>query len=125
MSMLIYFGINASHVDGSTSNPRREQVIQDFKDGTIQVLCNYGVLTTGFDAPNTDEVFIVIEGCLKIEFADKTIELNAGEMYVVPKGIQHKPYSDEECKILLVEPKGVVNTGEAEGELTASNDVWI
>ena len=58
MSMLIYFGVNASHVDGSTSNPRREQVIQDFKDGTIQVLCNYGVLTTGFDAPNTDEVFI-------------------------------------------------------------------
>ena len=46
-------------------------------------------------------------------------------MYVVTKGVQHKPYSDEECKILLVEPKGVVNTGEAEGELTASNDVWI
>ena len=74
---------------------------------------------------DTDEVFIVIEGCLKIEFTDKTIELNAGEMYVVPKGVQHKPYSEEECKILLVEPKGVVNTGEAEGELTASNDVWI
>ena len=74
---------------------------------------------------DTDEVFIVIEGCLKIEFAEETVELNAGEMYVVPKGVQHKPYSDEECKILLVEPKGVVNTGEAEGELTASNDVWI
>jgi superfamily II DNA or RNA helicase len=58
MSMLIYFGINAAHVDGSTSNPRREQVISEFKDGDIQVLCNYGVLTTGFDAPNTDEVFI-------------------------------------------------------------------
>ena len=74
---------------------------------------------------DTDEVFIVIEGCLKIEFAEETIELKAGEMYVVPKGVQHKPYSDEECKILLVEPKGVVNTGEAKGELTASNDVWI
>ena len=74
---------------------------------------------------DTDEVFIVIEGCLKIEFADETIELNAGEMYVVPKGVQHKPYADEECKIMLVEPKGVVNTGEADSELTASNDVWI
>ena len=62
---------------------------------------------------------------MKIEFAKETIELNAGEMYVVPKGVQHKPYADEECQILLVEPKGVVNTGEAEGELTASNDVWI
>ena len=68
---------------------------------------------------DTDEVFIVIEGCLKIEFADETIELNAGEMYVVPKGVQHKPYADEECKIMLVEPKGVVNTGEADSELTA------
>jgi DNA repair protein RadD len=58
MSLLIYFGINAAHVDGSTSKGRREQVIQEFKDGTVQVLCNYGVLTTGFDAPNTDEVFI-------------------------------------------------------------------
>ena len=74
---------------------------------------------------DTDEVFIVIECCLKIEFAEETIELNAGEMYVVPKGVQHKPYADEECKIMLVEPKGVVNTGEADSELTASNDVWI
>ena len=61
----------------------------------------------------------------QIEFAEETVELNAGEMYVVPKGIQHKPYSDEECKILLVEPNGVVNTGEADSDLTASNDVWI
>jgi superfamily II DNA or RNA helicase len=58
MSLLIYFGIRAAHVDGSTSKGRREQVIQEFKEGTVQVLCNYGVLTTGFDAPNTDEVFI-------------------------------------------------------------------
>lgn len=74
---------------------------------------------------HTDEVFIVIEGCLKIEFAEQTVELSAGEMYVVPKGVQHKPYAEEECKVMLVEPKGVVNTGEAESNLTASNDVWI
>ena len=74
---------------------------------------------------HTDEVFIVIEGCLKIEFAEQIIELSAGEMYVVPKGVQHKPYAEEECKVMLVEPKGVVNTGEAESDLTASNDVWI
>ena len=74
---------------------------------------------------DTDEVFIVIEGCLKIEFAGETIELNSGEMYVVPKGVQHKPYADEECKIMLVEPKGVVNTGATDSKLTASNDVWV
>jgi DNA repair protein RadD len=58
MSLLTYFGIKAAHVDGGTAKHRREYVIEAFKNGEVQVLCNYGVLTTGFDAPNTDEVFI-------------------------------------------------------------------
>ena len=74
---------------------------------------------------HTDEVFIVIEGSMNIEFKDRTVELNAGEMYVVPKGIEHKPSAEHECKIMIVEPRDVVNTGAAEGELTADNDVWI
>jgi len=74
---------------------------------------------------DTDEVFIVIEGSMKIEFDEETVELNEGEMYVVPKGVQHKPYAETECKVMLVEPKGVVNTGESNSELTADNDVWI
>jgi len=74
---------------------------------------------------DTDEVFIVIEGKMRIEFEDETVELSEGEMYVVPKGVEHKPYAEEECKVMLVEPRGVVNTGDAEGDLTASNDVWI
>jgi superfamily II DNA or RNA helicase len=57
-SLLTYFGIKAAHVDGTTAKHRREHVIEAFRNGDIQVLCNYGVLTTGFDAPNTDEVFI-------------------------------------------------------------------
>jgi mannose-6-phosphate isomerase-like protein (cupin superfamily) len=75
--------------------------------------------------PDTDEVFIVIEGTMHIEFEDRTIELNEGEMLVVPKGVRHKPYAEEECKVMLVEPRGVVNTGDAEGDLTAPNDDWI
>ena len=74
---------------------------------------------------DTDEVFIVIEGKMKIEFEDKTVELNEGDMYVVPKGIEHKPYAENECKLMLVEPRGVVITGNTEGELTASNDEWV
>ncbi len=58
LALLEYHGISAAHVDGKTSRNRREDSIRRFKDGEIQVLCNYGVLTTGFDAPNTDEVFI-------------------------------------------------------------------
>jgi len=74
---------------------------------------------------DTDETFIVIEGEMKIEFEDKTVGLSEGEMYVIPKGVEHKPYAEDECKIMIIEPRGVVNTGDTEGDLTASNDVWI
>ena len=74
---------------------------------------------------DTDETFIVIEGEMKIDFEDNTVVLKEGEMYVVPKGVDHKPYAEEECKIMIIEPRGVVNTGDIEGDLTASNDVWI
>ena len=75
--------------------------------------------------PDTDEVFIVIEGSMSIELEDGIVELNAGEMYVVPKGVMHKPFAEKECKIMLVEPRGVVNTGEESSDLTAENDIWI
>jgi mannose-6-phosphate isomerase-like protein (cupin superfamily) len=74
---------------------------------------------------HTDEVFIVLEGQMAIEFRDGQVDLSAGEMYVVPKGIEHRPIAHGECKIMLVEPRGVVNTGEAGGAYTAQNDVWI
>ena len=74
---------------------------------------------------DTDEVFIVLEGSMRIEFEDGEVELSEGEMCVVPRGVNHKPYAEEECKVMLVEPRGVVNTGDAEGDLTASNDVWV
>ncbi|GEK11366.1 cupin domain-containing protein [Pseudoalteromonas peptidolytica] len=74
---------------------------------------------------DTDEVFLVIEGEMVIEFRDSEIALAEGEMFVVPKGVEHKPSARAECKVLLVEPRGVINTGERIGELTAENDVWI
>ncbi|MGE6630892.1 cupin domain-containing protein [Bacillus sp. NPDC077027] len=73
----------------------------------------------------TDEVFMVIEGQMVIEFRDGKVELQQGEMFVVPKGVEHKPYAKSECQVMLVEPKGVVNTGDKESELTAESDVWI
>ena len=74
---------------------------------------------------DTDETFIVIEGEMKIEFENETVELREGDMFVVPKGIEHKPWAENECKVMIIEPRGVVNTGNSEGDLTASNDVWI
>lgn len=75
--------------------------------------------------PDTDETFIVIEGELRIEFRDGAVTVKAGEMFVVPKGLEHKPYAEAEVKLLLIEPRGVKNTGDEGGERTAANDVWV
>jgi mannose-6-phosphate isomerase-like protein (cupin superfamily) len=77
------------------------------------------------DHPETDEVFIVLKGQLEIQFRNGAILLNEGEMFVVPRGSEHKPVAEEECHILLVEPVGTLNTGEVVNERTAANDVWI
>lgn len=77
------------------------------------------------DHPETDETFIVIEGELRIDFRDGAVHLGPGEMFVVPKGVEHKPYAENEVKMMLIEPRGVLNTGHEGGEKTAENDVWI
>ena len=74
---------------------------------------------------DTDETFMVLEGKLRIDFRNGQVSLSAGEMFVVPKGLEHKPYAEEEVKMLLIEPQGVKNTGDERGELTAKNDIWI
>ena len=75
---------------------------------------------------DTDEAFIVIEGSMRIDFDDgSTVELDEGEMYVVPRGVRHRPCAESECRVMLVEPKGVVNTGDADSDLTAPNDEWV
>ena len=74
---------------------------------------------------DTDETFIVIEGKIYIEFEDETVELSEGEMIVVPKGKKHRPYTDEEAKIMLIEPKGVRNTGDIVSDLTSVDNQWI
>ncbi len=73
----------------------------------------------------TDEVFIVLEGDLSIDFREVRVVLKSGEMLVVPKGVEHKPFAEKECQVMLVEPAGTVNTGDAGGEMTAENGIWI
>ena len=77
------------------------------------------------DHPETDEVFIVVKGQLEILFRDGSVLLKEGEMFVVPKGVEHKPVAENECHILLIEPAGTVNTGDVKDELTAPNNIWI
>ena len=72
-----------------------------------------------------DEFFYVVEGQLLIDLEDRTVALSPRQGFVVPKGVEHKPYAEDEVKLLLIEPRGVLNTGEAISERTAKNDVWI
>lgn len=74
---------------------------------------------------DTDETFIVLAGRLRIDFRDGAVHLGPGEMYVVPRGVEHKPFAEGEVRMLLVEPCGVRNTGDQGGERTAVNDLLI
>jgi len=74
---------------------------------------------------DTDEVFIILDGEMSIEFRDGKVDLQAGEMFVVPRGAEHKPFGEKECKIMVIEPAGTINTGDAGGDLTAEDNVWI
>jgi len=75
--------------------------------------------------PDTDEAFFVVDGELRIDFRSGSVTIGAGEMFVVPKGMEHKPFAEREVKLLLIEPRGVTNTGDAGGERTAEDDLWI
>ena len=80
---------------------------------------------------DTDETFIVLDGQLRIDLRDasgdiRAIHLPAGQMAVIPQGIEHKPFAQEEVQLLLIEPRGVANTGDGEaGARTVANDLWI
>ena len=67
----------------------------------------------------TDDFFLVLRGRLTIELRDRNVELSEGELFVVPRGVEHRPVAHEEAHVLLIEPSGTANTGDAGGELTA------
>ena len=102
-------------------SPRVIAEMNDYQFKVVKLLGDF----IWHDHLDTDETFIVLEGRLRIDFRDGHVLVNAGEMYVVPKGIEHKPCAEQEVKLLLIEPKGVLNTGSEGGERTAENDVWI
>ncbi|MFY9800720.1 MAG: cupin domain-containing protein [Methanoregula sp.] len=73
----------------------------------------------------TDEMFMVIEGKMKIALRERTLELGEGELVIIPRGVDHKPLCEELCTVLLVEPAGTTNTGNAGGALTHTRVEWI
>jgi mannose-6-phosphate isomerase-like protein (cupin superfamily) len=73
----------------------------------------------------TDETFIVLEGTMVMNFRDRTVELNQGEMIVVPKGVEHKPSTTSSYKVLLIEPEDTPNTGNIKNEMTIKKIDWV
>jgi mannose-6-phosphate isomerase-like protein (cupin superfamily) len=74
---------------------------------------------------DTDEVFIVLDGEMTLHFRDGDVPLREGEMFVVPKGVEHKPSATTECRVMLVETAGTLNTGDAVSCKTAPHDAWV
>jgi len=119
-----YKAVNLEHKLGLFNEHWAPKVIAEMNDYQFKVVKLKGDFIW-HKHTDTDETFMVLEGKLRIDFKDGHVEIGKGEMYVVPKGTEHKPYAADEVKMLLIEPRGVINTGDQGGERTAQKDVWI
>jgi mannose-6-phosphate isomerase-like protein (cupin superfamily) len=122
--LIAYRAINFAEKIGLIREQWTPRVVAELNDYQFKVVRIEGDFVW-HDHPETDEAFIVLDGELRIDFRDGSVLLGPGEMFVVPKGVEHKPFAKREVKMLLVEPRGVLNTGNAGGERTALNDIWI
>lgn len=116
--------INLQEKLGRISETWQPRVIAEMNDYQFKVVKLHGDFVWHSHA-DTDETFIVLDGELRIDFRDGPLTLRAGELYVVPRGVEHKPYAEREVQVMLIEPRDVLNTGDQGGERTAENDRWI
>ena len=117
--------INLAAKLASFAEQWRPKVVADLNDYEIKVVRIAGDFVW-HRHDDTDELFLVVDGAMSIDFRDGRVDLAAGELFVVPKGVEHKPFADRECSVLLIEPKGVVNTGDAApGTMTAPDRVVV
>ena len=70
-------------------------------------------------------MFLVLKGSFTMEFRDRSVELQEGQMLVVPRGVEHRPVAEQECSVMMVEPAGLVNTGDAETSDKTTTGTWI
>ena len=119
-----YKSINFQQKFGLFNEQWLPKVVAEMNDYQFKVVKLQGDFIW-HDHKDTDETFIVVEGDLRIDFRDGAVHVSTGEMFVVPKGIEHKPYAEHEVKLLLIEPRGVLNTGHEGSDRTAANDVWL
>lgn len=119
-----YHPINLAEKLALLTEPWQPRVVAELNDYQFKVARLEGDFIW-HEHRDTDEAFLVLDGILRIDFRDGSVQLRAGELFVVPRGVEHKPFAESEVKLLLIEPRGVRNTGETGGERTAPNDVWV
>ena len=111
--------VSPARVAGALTELWSPRVIGELDDAYIKVAKVQGTLAW-HSHDNEDEMFLVLEGRLRIEMEGGTVELDEGDMYVVPKGVRHNPVADEECLIMLIERKSTLHTGEVTTSKTRS-----
>lgn len=102
--------VSPSTVVGTLTEYWSPRVVAEFDDSYVKVAKVHGTLAW-HSHENEDELFYILKGTLRIEMESGTIELNAGDAYVVPKGVRHNPIADEECHLMLIERKSTLHTG--------------
>ena len=116
--------INLAHKLSLIQETWMPKVIAEMNDYQFKLVKLQGEFVWHAHA-DTDETFIVLAGRLRIDLRDGHIDLGPGEMAVIPKGVEHKPCAPETVHAMLIEPRGVRNTGDQGGARSAPNDVWI
>lgn len=116
--------INLKHKLALFDEPWSPRVIAELNDYQFKLVKLQGEFVWHAHE-HTDEVFLVVRGRMEIGFRDRNVVLGEGEMYVIPRGVEHITRASEECHALIIEPRGVVNTGDARSDLTAQNDRWV
>ena len=102
----------------SFAEPWQPRLLARVNDYEVKVFKAQGEFTW-HSHPDTDEFFMVVSGTVVIQLRDGDVELGAGDVYVVPRGVEHCPRADGEVSAMLIEPRGTVNTGDTPSERTA------
>ena len=110
--------VNLAEALASVDEPFRPLIVAGLNDYKVAVVKTAGEFVW-HKHDETDDFFLVLEGRLTIQLRDGDVSLEPGELYVVPRGVEHCPRADEEAHVLLIEPRGTVNTGDAGGPMTA------
>jgi mannose-6-phosphate isomerase-like protein (cupin superfamily) len=121
---MVYVSVNLKDKLSKFSDHWRPRIVSQFNNYHIKLVKVKGEFTW-HDHPKTDELFLVLDGSLDIHLRDGIVKLGAGEMFVIPKGMEHKPFAEKECHILLIEPVGTINTGNLINDMTVQDNIWI